>query len=147
MPVAFFQYAPACPAYGAAMAYDKVNIADLEDQAPGFGMRGQQARFARQAVGAERIGLAHYRLDPGHRLPFGHRHRSMEELYLVLGGSGRFRVDDDVVDIAVHDVVRVPPEAWRGWEAGPDGLELLAFGEHVDGDGETEMDPSWWPQG
>jgi mannose-6-phosphate isomerase-like protein (cupin superfamily) len=129
------------------MGYDKVNIDTLEDQAPGFGIEGQESRFARQAMSAERIGLAHYRLQAGRRIPFGHRHRSMEEAYVVLAGSGRFRVDDETFDVGVHDVVRVEPSSWRGWEAGPDGLELLAVGEHVDGDGESELDPSWWPAG
>jgi quercetin dioxygenase-like cupin family protein len=128
------------------MGYDKVNIDALEDQAPGFGLEGQEARFARQALNAERIGLAHYRLDPGHRIAFGHRHRSMEEAYVVLRGAGRFRVDDDTFDVAERDVVRVAPASWRGWEAGPDGMELLAVGEHVEGDGESELDPAWWPR-
>lgn len=129
------------------MSYTKVNIEELEDLAKGRGVTSQEARFARRALGAERVGLAHYRVHPGERLAFGHRHRSMEELYFVLAGGGRFRIDDELVDVTVHDVLRVTPESWRGWEAGPDGMELLAFGEHVDGDGESEMDMGWWPRG
>ena len=128
------------------MGYDKINIDELDDQASRTGS-SQEARFARKALGAERIGLAHYKVKPGERLEFGHRHRSMEEVYVVLGGSGTFRVDDETFEVAVHDVVRVSPESWRGWEAGPEGLELLALGEHVEGDGESEMDMEWWPRG
>ena len=128
------------------MAYTKVNIDTLEDQAAGYGLQSQEARFPRRELGAERIGMGHYLVRPGQRLEFGHRHRSMEEAYVVLEGSGRFRVDDETVEVARHDVIRVDPESWRAWEAGPDGMELLAFGEHVEGDGESEMDMGWWPQ-
>ena len=103
------------------MSYDKVNIDGLDDMAGPSGLESQEARFPRTALNAERIGLAHYKVKPGERLEFGHRHRSMEEAYVVLGGSGTFRVDEETFEVAVHDVVRVSPESWRGWEAGPDG--------------------------
>jgi mannose-6-phosphate isomerase-like protein (cupin superfamily) len=128
------------------MSYGKVNIDDLDDQAAPHGLNSQEARFARTAIDAERIGLAHYRVKPGERLEFGHRHKRMEEAYVVLAGSGTFRIDDELVEVGVRDVLRVAPEAWRGWEAGPDGMELLAVGEHVEGDGESEMDMGWWPR-
>ena len=70
----------------------------------------------------------------------------MEEVYDVLGGSGTFAVDDETFAVGARDVVRVAPEAWRNWEAGPDGLEMLAFGEHVTGDDESEIETGWWPQ-
>jgi quercetin dioxygenase-like cupin family protein len=129
------------------MGYTKVNIDDLEDQAAGFGLKSQEARFATRALDAERIGMGHYRVHPGQRLEFGHRHRSMEEAYVVLAGGGTFRVDDETFEVRAHDVVSVAPQSWRGWEAGPDGMELLAFGEHVEGDEESEMDMGWWPKG
>src|SRR5215212_2591808 len=108
------------------MSYTKVNIDDLPDQAPGFGVKSQEARTARRELEAERIGLAHYSVRPDQRLEFGHRHKTMEEAYVVLSGSGRFRIDDETIDVKAHDVLRVAPEAWRGWEAGPDGMEVLA---------------------
>ena len=129
------------------MSYDKVNIDELDDQAAPHGLHSQEARFPRTALNAERIGLAHYKVKAGERLEFGHRHRSMEEAYVVLAGSGTFRVDEETFEVAAHDVVRVSPESWRGWEAGPEGMELLAVGEHVEGDGESEMDMEWWPRG
>jgi mannose-6-phosphate isomerase-like protein (cupin superfamily) len=128
------------------MTYSKVNIDELDDQAAAAGIKSQEARFVRGPVDAERIGLAHYRVRPGQRLEFGHRHRSMEEVYVVVAGSGTFRVDDESVDVAERDVVRIPPTSWRGWEAGPDGMELLAFGEHVEGADESELDMEWWPR-
>lgn len=128
------------------MGYEKINIDGLEDQAKGFGLTSQEARFARKDLGAERIGLALYTVNPDSRLEFGHRHRSMEEAYVVLSGSGTFRVDEETFEVATRDVVRVEPQSWRGWEAGPEGMELLAFGEHVEGDDESEMDMNWWPR-
>jgi len=129
------------------MDYSKVNIDELEDHAPKFGLESQESRFARRELGAERIGVAHYRVRPNRRFEFGHRHRSMEEAYFVLSGSGTFRVDDDIFAVGVRDVVRVAPGSWRGWEAGPEGMEVLAFGEHLEGDDESEMDMAWWPKG
>jgi mannose-6-phosphate isomerase-like protein (cupin superfamily) len=86
--------------------------------------------------------MANYRLNPGQRIGFGHRHADCEEIYVVLAGAGRFKIEDEIVDVAARDVVYCPPSAMRGWEAGDDGLELLAFGHHVEGDGEVVR--GWW---
>jgi mannose-6-phosphate isomerase-like protein (cupin superfamily) len=124
--------------------YTKLNLDDVKDLAPDFGMGAMgQARFAREALGADRIGLANYRMNGGQRLGFGHRHDDSEEVYVVIAGSGRFRVGDDVFDVGRRDVVYCPPQAMREWEAGPDGMELLAFGAHAEG-GDTEMERGWW---
>jgi mannose-6-phosphate isomerase-like protein (cupin superfamily) len=120
-----------------------MNLDDAEDMAPKYGMAEMgSARFLRKNLGAEGIGMANYRLNAGHRLAFGHRHGECEEIYVVLAGSGRFKIEDEIVEVAARDVVYCPPAAMRGWEAGPDGLELLAFGDHVEGDG--EMKQGWW---
>jgi mannose-6-phosphate isomerase-like protein (cupin superfamily) len=120
------------------------NLSAVEDIAPKFGMDQMgEARFVRTELGAERIGLSHYRVKPGARVGFGHTHRESEELYLVLSGSGSFKVDDDVVPVGPRDVVFCPPGTMREWEGGEDGLELVAFGQHVEGD--AEMVPGWWP--
>jgi quercetin dioxygenase-like cupin family protein len=124
-------------------SHRKINLDDVKDLAPDFGMKEMgEARFARNAVGADRIGLTNYRMKPGQRVGFGHRHGEVEEMYVVLAGSGRFRVDDEVFPVAARDVVYCPPNAMREWEAGPDGLELLAFGAHAEND--AEMQPGWW---
>lgn len=121
------------------------NLDSAKDHAPDHGMGDMgQARFVRKELGAERIGLSEYRMNPGRRLGFGHRHGESEEIYVVTAGSGRFKLDDEIVDVAVKDVVYCPPHVMREWEAGPNGLELLAFGGHAEN--ESEMEMGWWTE-
>jgi quercetin dioxygenase-like cupin family protein len=124
--------------------YKKLNFADVKDLAPEYGMGEMgEARFARGALGAERIGMSKYRMNPGRRVGFGHSHPQSEEAYVVLSGSGRFRVNDDILDLEPHDIVYCPPDTMREWEAGPDGMELLAFGAHNEGE-DTTMERDFW---
>jgi quercetin dioxygenase-like cupin family protein len=123
--------------------YTKINLSEVTDLAPQFGMGEMgEARFARQQLGAEKIGLTYYSMNGGNRVGFGHTHAEVEEAYFVLSGSGRFKVGDDIFDVAPRDVVYVAPKAMREWEAGEDGMEMLAFGGHAEGD--AEMQPGWW---
>jgi mannose-6-phosphate isomerase-like protein (cupin superfamily) len=123
--------------------YARINIDDVEDLAAKFGM-GElgEARYLREDVGADRIGLTYYRMNAGKRTGFGHRHREAEEMYVVLSGSGRVKVEEEILDLRPRDVVRVAPASVREFEAGPEGMELLATGTHVEGDG--EMLQEWW---
>jgi mannose-6-phosphate isomerase-like protein (cupin superfamily) len=123
--------------------YARINIEDVEDAAPKFGM-GEvgEARYVREDVGAEGVGLSWYRLNPGRRTGFGHRHEEVEEMYVVLGGSGRVKLDDEILDLRRGDVVRVAAPTVREFEGGPDGMELLATGTHANGDG--ELLHGWW---
>ena len=114
--------------------YGKTNFDDVADLAPKFGT---------EDVGAEGIGATLYRMNPDRRTGFGHRHAAVEELYVVLSGSGRVKIDDDVLDMGAFDAVRVAPEAVREFESGPDGMVLLATGTHADGDGELVQ--GFWP--
>jgi quercetin dioxygenase-like cupin family protein len=123
--------------------YTKINLAQVTDLAPQFGMGDMgEARFARQQLGAESIGLTYYKMNGGHRVGFGHTHAEVEEAYVVLSGSGRFKVGDDIFDVAPRDVVYVAPKAMREWEAGQGGMEMLAFGGHAEGD--AQMEQGWW---
>ena len=123
--------------------YTKINISEVTDFAPQFGMGEMgEARFARQQLGAEKIGLTYYKMNDGRRVGFGHTHSEVEETYVVLSGDGRFKVQDDIFDVGPHDVVYVAPGAMREWEAGAGGMEMLAFGGHAEGD--AEMKPGWW---
>ncbi len=120
-----------------------MNIDDAEDRAPGYGMGDIcEARFLRKALGAQGLGMASYRMHPGRRVGFGHKHAESEEIYVVTAGSGRFKIEDEIVDVVERDVVYCGPDTMRDWEAGPDGMELLAFGHHVEGD--SEMQQGWW---
>jgi uncharacterized cupin superfamily protein len=125
------------------VSYAKKNLRDVEDQAARHGLsQTQEARFARADLGAEQTGLNFLTVKPGQREAFAHRHRSAEEIYLVLGGSGQVKLDEELVDLAPFDAVRVSPGTTRSFEAGDDGLEVLIFGPHVESDGEL-VDDFW----
>jgi uncharacterized cupin superfamily protein len=120
------------------------NLKEIEDSAVKFGLSPRmESRFARQDLGAETLGLSYQRLAPGIRQPFGHRHVHQEEVYVVLDGGGRVCLGDEVVELRRWDAVRVAPETTRAFEAGPEGLELLAFGAHTDS-GDVETVEGFW---
>ncbi len=126
-------------------AYTIRNLKDVEDSAPKFGMSpDMEARFASSALGCEQTGISYQRLAPNVRGPFGHSHKEQEELYVILGGGGRIKLGDDVVELKPWDAVRVAPSTTRAFEAGPEGLELLAVGAPATGPGDAEMKPGWW---
>ena len=125
----------------AGMSYTKKNLRDVEDSAVKFGLSdAQEARFARRDLAAEQTGLTHLVIKPGRREAFAHRHRDAEEVYVVLAGSGRVKLDDEVVDLIELDAVRVGPGTTRQLEAGADGLEVLIVGAHVEADVEQVSD-------
>ena len=102
---------------------------DVEDIGSGFdGAPGLEFRPATRALQLEESALSYQRIPPGYRFPYGHTHRKQEEVYVILRGSGRMKVDDEIVALKEWDAVRVPPGAWRGYEAGPEGLEILVIG-------------------
>jgi quercetin dioxygenase-like cupin family protein len=125
--------------------YAIVNLLELEDSAARRA-EGVEARFSRKQIGSRDLGVSHFRYAPNLRSPFGHSHREQEEAYVVVSGSGRVRLDDEVQDLRMWDVLRVAPEVVRGFEAGPDGLEVIAVGgpKPEGGDGEPSEAP--WPE-
>ena len=124
--------------------YTKKNLREVENLAPKFGMPDEmQARFARRAVGGETLGLSVMTLAPNFRIPFGHKHVTQEEVYVVVRGSARVKVDDEVVELREWDAIRFDKGTMRNVEAGPDGVEYLAFGAGDDPT-EAEMAPGWW---
>ena len=128
------------------MAYTKTNLRDVEDSAPKFDMpAGMQARFARTAIEGKTLGLSLFTLAPGFRIPFGHKHASQEEVYVVVKGSARVKVDDEVVELEQWDAIRFDQDTMRDMEGGPDGCEYLAFGAGDDPQ-EVEMAPGWWQE-
>jgi mannose-6-phosphate isomerase-like protein (cupin superfamily) len=122
--------------------------ADLKDVGPNFdGAPDLEFRLATAALELEHSGLSYQRIPPGHRFPYGHTHRRQEEVYVVVSGNGRMKLDDDVVELAQWDAVRVPPGTWRGYEAGPEGLEILVIGAPNLGEDpreDVEGRRGWW---
>ena len=128
------------------MAYHtRVNLReDVQDMAPRFGMEGIESHFARTNLEMEKGGVSYFRLDPGFRAPFGHTHSEQEEVYVVISGSAVMKVENDEVQLATLDAIRVAPGAMRAFQGGPDGCELIAIGAPNTDNQDAEMKPGWW---
>lgn len=124
--------------------YTLKKLTDVEDSAPKFGLAQMgEARFCGGDLDAQDTGVGLHRLRAGQRQPFAHKHDEAEEIYVVLSGSGRGKFDDEIVELARLDAVRVAPGVVRAFEAGAGAdLELLVFGPHHAGDGEIIQ--GWW---
>ena len=126
-------------------AHTIVNLQQVEDMALKWGLSpGLESRFARVPLELENSGLSYFKVAPGFRVPFGHVHSEQEEVYLVVSGSARVKLEDEIVELKAWDALRIPPSTWRGFEAGPDGAELLAFGAPNTDNKDIEMDQEWW---
>jgi mannose-6-phosphate isomerase-like protein (cupin superfamily) len=125
--------------------YTTLNLKDVEDQAPNFGLSPDlEARMARVPLELEQFGLSYQRIAPNFRLPFAHKHRNQEEAYVVVSGSMRAKVGDDILDLKQWDVLRVDKDTVRGFEAGPEGAEVIAVGAPNTGPGDAETMNDWW---
>jgi mannose-6-phosphate isomerase-like protein (cupin superfamily) len=126
------------------VSYTVKNLRQVEDMAAGQGLgEVQEARFAHGDLDAEQTGVSLQLVRPGQRHAFAHRHKEAEEVYVVLAGSGRVKLDDEVVEVREMDAIRVAPPVTRAFEAGADGLELLVFSPRAQGDAEIVQDFSW----
>jgi mannose-6-phosphate isomerase-like protein (cupin superfamily) len=124
--------------------YTKVNLKEVEDQAPKFGLSPDlEARFARVPLEAELIGVTYQRLAPNLRLPWGHSHKTQEEVYVLVSGSARMKLGDDVIEMQPFDAVRIHKDTIRGLESGPGGAEIIAIGA-PGGPGDANMEQNWW---
>jgi len=127
--------------------YTMKNLREVEDSAPKFGFgETQEARFSREALGCETIGFSYHVVKPGRRQGFAHRHENAEEVYVVVSGHGRLKLDDEVVDIGPLDAIRVAAPVARAFAAGDEGLALLAFGPRHEGDGDL-VEGDFWGDG
>jgi mannose-6-phosphate isomerase-like protein (cupin superfamily) len=127
------------------MSYAKTNLREVKDSAVEHGLSAhQEARFPQQDLGAEQTGMNFLTVKPSQREAFAHRHRTAEEIYVVIDGTGRFKLDGEFVDLAPFDAVRVSPGVARSFEAGPEGLQVLIFGPHVESD--AEMVHDFWSE-
>lgn len=123
--------------------YSVKNLMEIDDVE---GLPGRELRFARKYIDSAELGITYERLDPGHVSVDGHSHEVQEEAYVVVGGSGRIKLDDDVVELRRWDVVRVAPAVVRGFDAGPEGLELIAVGGAKPQGGDGIGAPGRWPR-
>lgn len=127
------------------MAYTVRNLKEVDDAAPAFGLSPDlEARFARKPLESKQVAVSYQRLLPNVRIPFGHRHEQQEEIYVVIAGSARAKVDDETVELRQWDALRVDPETMRGIESGPDGVELLAVGGPIGEKNDAEIVNDWW---
>jgi mannose-6-phosphate isomerase-like protein (cupin superfamily) len=123
--------------------YTVKNLKQVANMAEQFGLAPNlEARFARKPLELENFGVSYEKLAPNFRIPFGHKHGTQEEVYVVLAGSGRMKLDDEIVELVQWDAIRVPGTVARNFEAGADGAELLAIGAPQADD--TEMLQGWW---
>jgi mannose-6-phosphate isomerase-like protein (cupin superfamily) len=123
--------------------YSKTNLKQAEDSAAGRDL-DIEARFGRKHLDSNVLGVSYFRYGPGFHNPNGHHHKVQEEAYVVVSGSGRIRVDDDIIEIGPWDVVRVAPEAIRGIEGGPEGIEVIAVGSEKPAEGDGVQVKDWW---
>jgi mannose-6-phosphate isomerase-like protein (cupin superfamily) len=125
--------------------YTIQNLKEVEDQAPNFGLAPHlEARMARVPLELENFGISYQRIGPNFRVPFGHKHKNQEEVYVVVSGSMRAKVDDQVVELEQWDTLRVHKDTMRGFEAGPEGAEMIAIGAPNTGPGDAEVEQGWW---
>jgi mannose-6-phosphate isomerase-like protein (cupin superfamily) len=126
--------------------YTAANLKEVDNQGPNFGIDASdyELRMARVGLNCEHCGISYKRLAPGWREPFGHRHKRQEEITILVSGSARMKLDDEVVDLEPWSAVRVPPGTMRALEAGPEGAELVVVGAPNTGPGDGETVPGWW---
>lgn len=118
------------------------NFNDLPDVSPpGVNI---QWRFGRETLRSPELGVSRFTYAPGARMPWGHRHRVQEEIYVVVAGSGRAKLDDRVVEVSAWDVLRVAPAVVRSFEAGPQGLDVICIGGQKPEKGDTERFEGFW---
>lgn len=122
--------------------WTRANFDDLRDVSPG-GVP-MQWRFARKALGSPELGVSRFTYEPGARMPWGHRHREQEEVYVVVAGSGRANLDGEVIDVETWDALRVAPAVVRSFEAGPDGMEMICIGGRKPEGPDSERFPDFW---
>ena len=124
-------------------AFTKINLKQIDNSA-GDRSPDVEARFGRKHLDSEHLGVSYFRYGPGYRSKTAHSHREQEEAYVVVGGSGRVKLDDEIIELNQWDVVRVAPATIRAFEAGGDGLELIAVGSDRPEDGDGVRVEDWW---
>jgi len=124
--------------------YTHLNLKEVEDQSPKFGFTDMEFRSARVPLELENSGVSYLRLAPNYRVPFGHNHNVQEELYVLVSGGARLKLDDEIVELKPFDAVRIHKDTMRNLEGGPEGGEVIAFGAPNTGPGDGPMTADWW---
>ena len=125
--------------------YTALQLNEVEDQAPNLGLPSDfELRMARVPLNCEKVGLSYQRLGPGWRQPIGHNHKQQEEVFILVNGSARMRLDDEVIELKPWTAVRVAPDTMRALEGGPEGAELIAIGAPNTGPGDGNIVHGWW---
>ena len=124
--------------------YTKLNLKEVENQSPKFGLNQMEFRSARVPLEMENAGVSYLRVDPNYRVPFGHHHNVQEEVYVLISGSARLKLDEEVIELKPLDAVRIHKDTMRNFEGGPEGAEVIAFGAPNTGPGDGPMTHDWW---
>jgi uncharacterized cupin superfamily protein len=125
--------------------YTHLNLKDVEDQAQNFGLSPNlEMRMARVGLGLQNSGLSYLRVAPGFRLPFGHKHKQQEEIYVLVSGKARMKLENEVKELKQWDAVRVPKDTMRSIEGGDEGAEFLIVGAPNTGPGDADTVQGWW---
>ena len=124
------------------MDWTKISFDSVADVSPED--LPMQWRFGRGALGSPDLGVSRFTYEPGARMPWGHRHEQQDEVYVVVAGSGRAKLEDEIVELREWDALRVAPSVLRSFEAGPDGMDVICIGGRKPAGGDTEKEPSFW---
>lgn len=126
--------------------YTVQNLKEIENQGVHFGLdpSDMELRMAKDPLECANAGISYLKLGPGYRAPFGHTHKQQEEIYILISGSARLKLDDDIIEMKPFTAVRIAQDTMRCYEAGPDGAELIAIGAPKTGPGDGDITPDWW---
>lgn len=126
------------------MDYTIKNLREAKDVAAEAGLSDSlEARFAHEDLESDTSGISYQVIKAGQRQPFAHKHGEMEEIYVVISGSGRVKLDDELEDVGPLDAIRIAPSVIRAFEAADEDLVLLVFSPRAEGDAEVVQDFSW----
>lgn len=126
--------------------YAVEKLTEVENQGEKFGFDPEvlQLRMGKDPLGCESCAVSYERLGPNFRLPFGHRHKVQEEIFVLVNGGARMKLEDEIVELEPWSAVRVAPETMRSLESGPEGAELLVVGAPKTGPGDADIVQGWW---
>jgi mannose-6-phosphate isomerase-like protein (cupin superfamily) len=125
--------------------YAVVKTSEVPDQGPNLGLAPElEIRFLRNDLGCEDCGVSYARLAPNWRMPHGHKHKRQEEIYLLISGSARMKLGEDIVELEPWTAVRVPSDTMRAIESGSNGAEFVIVGAPNTGPGDAINETDWW---